>query len=262
MFDRPDGSPILDDRKKSGLGLIEVESGAWGGFIFIRLRSGAETLEQHLGALPGLVAPYRPADMVCTRRKTFDIRSNWKLYFENFNEIYHIPSLHGGTINRQKRTWEPQPQAPGNFVSMWARHEGSRLIIPGDPGFPAMPHLEGEHRHGTFYCSIFPATLFAFCNDGMFFVRIEPLAPDRSRLSIGSCFPRATVARPDFAEVAESYYRRVDKVTPEDFVATDLQQLGLASPFASPGLLCRWEVFGPPFERWVLERVAGTNLTD
>ena len=56
-------------------------------FILIRDRSGsihafAESLRDCLGDLPEQFSSYRFSDMVCVRRKEYDLACNWKLYRE------------------------------------------------------------------------------------------------------------------------------------------------------------------------------------
>jgi len=74
---------------------------------------------------------------------------------------------------------------------------------------------------------------------------------------IGSCFPRATAARPDFAERVEKYYRRWDKSLPEDNAISELQQAGIASSFAQPGRLSHHELLVHGIANWMLDRVVG-----
>jgi choline monooxygenase len=102
---------------------------------------------------------------------------------------------------------------------------------------------------------IYPCTFFATTQDCMWWLQEFPLGPARTKVVIGSCFPRDTVARPDFAEKVEKYYRRWDKSIPEDNAISELQQAGLNSRFARPG---RLSVHEPAIHRignWVLDRV-------
>jgi hypothetical protein len=81
------------------------------------------------------------------------------------------------------------------------------------------------------------------------------LSASRTRLIVGSSFPRKTVERADFAEVVERYYKRWDISIPEDNDISKLQQRGLDSPFARPGRLTHLEPLVHDLANWVLDRV-------
>jgi len=58
----------------------------------------------------------------------------------------------------------------------------------------------------------------------MWWLQEFPLGPGRTKVSVGSCFPRATVARADFNEKVRNYYKRWDKSLPEDNAISERQQ--------------------------------------
>ncbi|MCC6470983.1 MAG: aromatic ring-hydroxylating dioxygenase subunit alpha, partial [Alphaproteobacteria bacterium] len=94
-----------------------------------------------------------------------------------------------------------------------------------------------------------------WCIDGMWWVRSDPLGPERTRIVAGSCFPRKTRERNDFSEVVESYYKRLDITIPEDIKAAEDQQVGLRSPYYQPGRLSYLEQLVHTIDNWVLDRV-------
>ena len=60
-------------------------------FLFVNFDSDCAPLTDYLGDMPENCAAYAPENMVCTRRKTYPVVGNWKLYFENYNDSLHIP---------------------------------------------------------------------------------------------------------------------------------------------------------------------------
>jgi choline monooxygenase len=82
-----------------------------------------------------------------------------------------------------------------------------------------------------------------------------PLGPAKMKLSVGSCFPKSTAARPDFAEVVQRYYRRWDKSIPEDNAISERQQAGLRASLTRPGRLSLREPVVHAIANWVLDRV-------
>ncbi len=241
------------DRGDYGLKPIRLER--WDGFMFINFDSDSVDLATYLGDLPERMAPYRFDDMVCVRRKEYDIACNWKIYVENAMEAYHVPTVHMQSIQQQKRDLNPPIEANGEYCGLYTRHEGSRALLPGQPGFPFIPSLSGETAEGTFYINIYPSTMLGCTYDCMWWLELHPMGPDRTRLTVGSCFPRSTVAREDFDELVVNYYHRWDVSIPEDNVISDQQQEGMGSPFASPGRLCAQEPLVHTIGNWVLDRV-------
>jgi hypothetical protein len=94
-------------------------------------------------------------------------------------------------------------------------------------------------------------------NDGALVFRCEPLAPTKSRLMISSLFPKSTVTRNDFEQIARNYYRRNDIVVGEDVAIALRQQAGIESPYARMARLCRSETSINQIANWILDRVIG-----
>ena len=69
----------------------------------------------------------------------------------------------------------------------------------------------------------------------MWWMRMLPLAVDRTRVTLGFCFPKATVELPHFEEVFDRYRVRWDTAVGEDNGISVNQQAGLRSPHRRPG---------------------------
>ena len=130
----PQGKPLIDDTNKDEFGLIEIESGTWGGFIFVRFKEGAESLDQHLGAFVESLESHRLGDMVCARKVVYDMDANWKCFVENYIDGYHIPYVHKDSLYRWKVDGYTLAESRGQESLAFAKHDGSQLLLP----FPAM----------------------------------------------------------------------------------------------------------------------------
>ncbi|MBL8837806.1 MAG: aromatic ring-hydroxylating dioxygenase subunit alpha [Alphaproteobacteria bacterium] len=237
-------------------GLPEVRLETWGGFIFVNFDRDAVGLREWLGDLDERVGSYGLADLRCTRTIERVVACNWKVYMENAMEEYHLPTVHRATISKLKMKHREEG-GKGQYCVIVEEHEGTRAVLPGETGFPFIPTLTGAAAKGTHYVQIYPNLNFAATKDCVFFLEIHPLGVDRTRLALTSMFPQSTIARPDFAEVVERYYRRLDKSAPEDFVIAEVQQRGLSSPLARAGRLSLQEPLVHHIANWVLDRVIG-----
>jgi choline monooxygenase len=235
--------------------LIPIRLEQWAGFIFVNFDAAARSLREYLGDLPEVLASYRMEDMVCVRRKEYEIACNWKIYVENAMEAYHVATVHRSTLSRQKGVFPTVEPAHGEWMALHKEHEGSRALLTGDTGFPRIPTLSGKAAKGSYYPLIFPSTMFGCTTDCMWWLELHPLSAARTRLIVGSCFPRAITQRSDFEEVVQRYYKRWDISIPEDNDISARQQVGLSSPFSRPGRLSHAEPLVHVFNNWVLDRV-------
>lgn len=242
---------------KADYGLIPIRLESWGGFLFITLDPNAVSLMQHFGNAVDTFAPYNFANLVCTRRKEYDLACNWKLYVENAMEDYHTATVHRVSIGTQVCTRE---NAVGNWDAIHMPGDKTCAILPGDTtAFPHIPTLTGKSAGGTYFAIAYPNFFFATTQDCMWYLHVAPKGPARCIVTHGACFPRETVARPDFAEEVNKYYRRWDKSLPEDNEISELQQAGLASSFSLPGRLSLHEPVVHAIDQWVLDRVLGAD---
>lgn len=77
------------------LGLVEVPTEVFAGFIFLNPDRDARPLAEHLGEVADLLAPYRLEEMVpvgLNVRESLDC--NWKVVMDAFQEGYHIQGVH------------------------------------------------------------------------------------------------------------------------------------------------------------------------
>jgi len=240
--------------EKRDYGLCPIRLETWDGYIFINFDAKAVGLREYLGDLPERLASYNLADMVCTRRLEYDLGCNWKIYLENAMEDYHTPYVHRQSIGAQHTVPEASRGAWGG-IHMAA--DKSIAVLAEDIGhaFPWIASLQGKPAEGTYFLTVYPSTFFALTQDCMWWLQQFPQGPARTKVVVGSCFPKSTVARPDFAEKAAYYYRRWDKSLPEDNAISERQQAGLQSSFASPGRLSVREPMVRDIGNWILDRV-------
>ena len=217
----------------------------------------ADSLVNWLGDLPELLTSYDLDSMVCVRRKEYDLACNWKEYVENAMEAYHVHTVHKLTLQRQKGDEPDVVPANGEYMALYKQHEGSRALLTGDTGFPPIESLTGKAAKGSYYPLINPSTMFGCTIDCMWWLELHPQGPLRTKLIVGSCFPRKTTERPDFPFVVGNYYKRWDISIPEDNVASELQQRGLMSPYYRPGRYSHLEPLVHTFGNWVIDRVVG-----
>ncbi|MFO1170986.1 MAG: aromatic ring-hydroxylating dioxygenase subunit alpha [Hyphomicrobiaceae bacterium] len=259
QYNAPDGKPLIDAGNKQEFGLVEIESGVWGGFIFIRLKPGKETLEQHLGVLVETLASHKLEDMRVARKVVYEMDANWKCFVENYIDAYHIPYVHKDSLAQWKSERYVNYEPRGAETLVFAVHDGSQLLLPmpGYDGFPPMPQIDADKKRGTFFMTVTPGMLMTMGNDGALCFQSEPISAGKSRLTVSSLFPKSYFQRPDFERLSANYYRRNELVVAEDKDVSLRQYAGLQSPYARIARLCADETMVHDFANWIVDRVVG-----
>ena len=83
------------DLDKSRYGLVSVHCEVWEGFIFVNFAKQPEqSLREFLGPMVTGLEGY-PFDKLTSRWcYRSEVKANWKLYMDAFQEFYHAPVLH------------------------------------------------------------------------------------------------------------------------------------------------------------------------
>ncbi len=252
-------APGMDDTAgfdMADYGLVPLRLETWGGFLFVNFDGEAEPLSDYLGNLPVEMASYGYEDLVLTNHWSYDVACNWKLHIENAMEDYHVPWVHSTSLDlKDVQFWNVPTE--GAWFDMRERHEGTRALLEEDAhhGFPRIGTLEGHAAEGTNFVCIAPSTCIASTTDCIWYVELHPQGPGSTKVNVGTCFPKETVARPDFDEKVRYYYRRWRRSVGEDNNISAVQQEGLASPFAAPGRMSTMEPLVRSLGEWWIDRV-------
>ncbi|MGI9328750.1 MAG: aromatic ring-hydroxylating oxygenase subunit alpha [Pseudomonadales bacterium] len=76
------------------ISLVEVRCDTWGGFVWYTMDPAAPTLEAFLDPIPQLMKNRDLQGAMRVVHRTFDVDANWKFASDNFNESYHLPTVH------------------------------------------------------------------------------------------------------------------------------------------------------------------------
>lgn len=255
------GAPAMDKSlgfDKRGNGLIPARLETWGGFVFVNASRDAPDrrigpLLEAWGDLPEVLGPYRFGEMALVRRIDFDVACNWKLLTENAMEEYHTGTVHRVSLGQQQGE---AVATRGDWDALFIRQDTTIALMTGETSpFPFVAGLPDRHRSGTFFTMIYPSLQFACTQDCMWYLDFQPAGPERTKVTVGFCFPRATVARPDFALVVERYYARWETSIGEDNAIGEVQQKGMRAEARPPGRLSWKEHHVHKLANWVLDRV-------
>lgn len=234
-------------------GLLPVRIDAWQDLVFVNIGGDAPPLADYLGDFTDMFACYDFADMVVVRRSDYEVPCNWKLLAENSLEEYHTGTVHKTSLGQQHSVPE---DSRGHWDALYIPQDTTIAVLPGETSpLPHIPTLTGRPAKGTYFTIVYPNTQFACTQDCMWWLTYQPLAPDRMKLRVGFCFPRATAARDDFAAVSRKYFHRWDTGIAEDNGVGPLQQAGLQVAARPPGPFAPSEFCVHRFQNWILDQV-------
>ncbi|MDH3219412.1 MAG: aromatic ring-hydroxylating dioxygenase subunit alpha [Gammaproteobacteria bacterium] len=232
--------------------LIELPLDTWAGFIFIHYAGSPPPLAQYLGSMVDRFASHRGDEMRHVGSLEFDIDANWKLLAENALEAYHTGSVHRATLGQQ----DSRPvDTSGNWTALLVEDEQSVATLPGeDKSFPHIDGLDAEARAGACFTLVYPSTQLVFAQDCLWWLAFSPVMVDRTRLTLGACFPQSTIRLPGFEDRVKPYFERWRLATAEDNAICEVQQQGQRLA-REPGRFAPGEFAVHAFSNWVLDQV-------
>ena len=232
------GAPHMDEVPhfdKAAYPLHRVHADVWDGHIFVNLSQDPSPLAEQLGPLPAKFRPWRMEDLRLGHRIVYDVRANWKLLIQNYNECLHCPNLHPA-LNKLSHylSGENEP-LQGTFMGgrMDLRPGVDTLSMDGTCPRAFLPGLAPDDVRRVYYYAIFPNMLLSLHPDYMLVHTLWPVAPDRT---INICewhFHPEELARPGFtaADAVEFW----DMTNRQDWHVCELSQAGIASRAYTPG---------------------------
>jgi phenylpropionate dioxygenase-like ring-hydroxylating dioxygenase large terminal subunit len=114
------------DLDKSRYGLVDVHCEVWEGFIFVNFAAEPEqTLHDFLGPMITNLAGYPFGRMTSRFHYRSEVKANWKLYMDAFQEFYHAPVLHAN----QSPTAYSKAAAEAGFEAPHYRIEGPHRLV-------------------------------------------------------------------------------------------------------------------------------------
>jgi Rieske 2Fe-2S family protein len=251
------GAPHMDEVphfSKTDYPLHRVHADVWDGHVFINLsRETPPPLLEQLADLPSKFRSWRMQDLRLGRRIVYDVKANWKLIVQNYNECLHCPNLHPA-LNKLSHylSGENEPlQATYMGGRMDLRPGVDTLTMDGTCSGALLPDLSPEESRRVYYYAIFPNMLLSLHPDYMMVHTLWPVAPDRT---INICewhFHPSELARPDFdpKDAVELW----DLTNRQDWHVCELSQAGISSRAYTPGPYSNREDLLYAFDRMIVK---------
>jgi Rieske 2Fe-2S family protein len=246
-----------DDFDPAEFGLHPVSLDTWGGWIFVnaspdRVAEG-RTLAAQLGEIPARIARYPLADLRVARRIVYDVRANWKVIVENYNECYHCAGVHPELCRivpafRDKGganlDWERGiPQAEGTFTF-------TMTGVTDRAPFPGLDEFERTRHKGEL---VYPNLMVSLSADHVAAFMLVPREPDRTLVVVDWLFHPDEMAKPSFdPSDAVDFW---DLVNRQDWAVCEGVQEGMTSRRFRYGWYAPMEDMSLDIRRYIAETV-------
>jgi phenylpropionate dioxygenase-like ring-hydroxylating dioxygenase large terminal subunit len=255
------------DRRDFSLYSLPVNE--WNGFIFAALTNEPPPFSAGFDLPLNRLDDWQLGELVVghTLRKT--IQCNWKVFWENYNECLHCPGVHprlaqlvplfGRALleRRDDPSWQDHADDDDPKYGGGLRTGAESWSMDGKPVGVPFPGVSPEDRKaGHLYMTSVPSMFIVAHVDYVRVVRLLPLGPERTEMSIEFLFLPETLADPkrDLMNAVEF----TDIVMSEDAEICELNQRGLRALPHAGGVLMPEEYAIRQFQNWVRSELTRT----
>ena len=213
---------------KENFSLVPVQLEEWGGFIFLNLgESPAPSLLEQVGAVVERLSRYPLHDLRRGAQLVYDVRANWKIIMENYNECYHC-----GPVHPELCALVPAFRQAGGAGLEW--NDG----VPHRPGawtftasgtstrapFSGLSEREKTHHKGEV---VYPNLMLSMAAEHVAAFTLWPMEPGLTRITCDFLFHPSEINKPGFdpADVVEFW----DVVNRQDWKICESVHDGIGS---------------------------------
>ena len=217
--------------------LAELPAVEWHGWVFVDAAGDSGAFADHVAGMDEVLAPYRMGELTIAARHSYELRCNWKVVAENYQECYHCSTIHPELSRISPPTSGENLQLPGAWMAGWMSliPEAETMSLDGRSGGVAIAELSPHEMRTVMYVVGYPNLLVSLHPDYVMTHLLTPLAVDRTHVECCWAFPPEALADPAFdPSYAVDFW---DLTNRQDWAACESVQRGLSSPHAKAGPL-------------------------
>ncbi|NOT07609.1 MAG: aromatic ring-hydroxylating dioxygenase subunit alpha [Gemmatimonadales bacterium] len=231
----------------------------WEGFLFVNLAANPVPFEESHQALIGRFARFGLADLKVGHKVSYDVRTNWKLVFQNYSECLHCPVIHPELSARMPYQSGANDLTEGQFLGgyMVISEPAVSVTMSGAAAGRPIASLSEEDKRRAFYYSIMPNMLLSIQPDYVNYYMIWPVGAGETRVESEWLFHPEAFGRADFnPQDAIDFW---DVTNRQDWRITEESHLGIKSRRYQPGPYSARESIPAAWDRAYLELIGGTR---
>jgi Rieske 2Fe-2S family protein len=247
--------------------LYPVRVKEWNGFVFVALTDDPPPFDQMFDVPVNRLDAWPLAALEIGHVLEKNIESNWKIFWENYNECLHCPGVHpqlsqlvpiygrGLLEERDDPDWKSHVDDADPRFKGGLRRGADTWSLDGHlTGRPFAGVSEADRKLGQVYMTGLPSVFIVGHADYVRVVRLLPLGPERTHMRIEYLFLPETLRDPAFnlANVVDF----TNTVMTEDAEVCELNQRGLRAAPHLRGVVMPEEYVIRQFHDWLEAELA------
>jgi glycine betaine catabolism A len=248
-------APQAGEVDPEAFALHPVAVDSWAGFVFVHLTPEARPspLGSAVAGADARLRNYALGDLVTGRTLSYEVRANYKVLLENYNECYHcgpvhpelcrlVPAFAGGGRDLDWAGGIPHRDGAWTFTTTGTT---DRAPLPG------LDAAERERHKGEL---VYPNLMLSCSADPVAAFVLWPTAVGRTRVDCHLLFAAGEAAAPGFdpADAADLWHL----VNGQDWAICESVQRGMSSRSYRHGWFAPMEDESADIRRWLLPRLA------
>jgi Rieske 2Fe-2S family protein len=234
----------------------------WRGFIFVALTDDPPPFERIFDLPLNRLDAWPLEELIVGHTLLKTIESNWKIFWENYNECLHCPSVHpqlsqlvpiygrGLLEERDDPEWRTHAADADPKYKGGLRSGAATWSLDGRASTAPFPNLSDDDRKaGHLYLTSVPSVFLVGHIDYVRVVRLRPLGPEQTELRVEYLFSPETLADPQFD--LRNIVDFTNRVMTEDAEVCELNQRGLKAGPHMRGVVMPEEYVVRQFHDWV-----------
>jgi glycine betaine catabolism A len=247
--------------------LYPVRVHEWRGFIYVALTDSPPAFASMWDVPVTQLDRWPLENLMVGHVMNRTIACNWKIFWENYNECLHCPSVHpqlsslipiygrGLLEERDDPQWQDHETSTDPRWKGGLRAGAKTWSLDGQvtgTSFPGLP--EQDLKVGYSYMTGIPSTMIAAHADYVRVIRLLPLGPETTQMRVEYLFSKETL-RDQSANIRNAV-DFTNTVLAEDADVCELTQRGLHAAPHSKGILMPEEYLLRQFHEWMDRQLA------
>jgi Rieske 2Fe-2S family protein len=249
--------------------LYRISVKEWNGFIFVALNDRPPPFEKVFDLPLNRLDAWPLEELVVGHVLSKTMQSNWKIFWENYNECLHCPGVHpqlsqlvpiygrGLMEERDDPQWRAHAADPDPKFKGGLRSGAATWSLDGKTTGVSFPGIsDADRKAGYVYMTGLPSVFLVGHVDYVRAVRLLPLGPELTELRVEYLFSPQTLADPQFD--LRNVVDFTNRVMTEDAQVCELNQLGLRAGPHIRGVVMPEEYVVRQFHEWLRAELART----
>ncbi len=249
-------APFMDEQsgfEAQDIRLHPVGVATWGGFVFFNLQpEGAPDFGEQIAGVRERLVRYGLADLRIGASLDYEVRANWKVICENYNECYHC-----GPVHPELCAVVPAFRERGGADLDWDRgiphREGATTFTAtGETSRASFPALDADEQTRHKGEMLLPNLFLSLARDHVAAFLLQPRGPGRTSVTCQFLFAEDAIRDEHFdptdaVDLWDGVYR-------QDGAVCEAVQRGMGARVFDYGALSPMEDWSLDVRRYVTQR--------